>query len=137
MNTLYYTTTVIEDINNSHLGFWLLAIAAIIPSIVAFLIYLETVYTKISTSQSFVVPITTWIVLMMYPFYDSYIKEYPRPKNEPVVATLVHTYESEIRSGKQLVSAEFVIYKVPEGEVSFRRTSGVVYSKEAVLYHQF
>lgn len=132
MNTLYYTITVIEDINNSHVGFWLFAIAAIIlASLFALAI------SNAITCNDRIVASILWVCFMAYPFYDSYIKEYPRPKNEPVIATMVHSYESEIRSGKQLVSAEFVVYKVPEGEVSFRRTPGVVYSKEAVLYRQF
>lgn len=132
MNTVWYTTSVIEDVNNSHIGFWLLAIAAIFLAMIFSIIINDTINV-----DSHVVTSILWVLIMAYPFYESYIKEYPRPNNEPVIATLVHTYESEIRSGKQLISTEFVIYKVPEGDVSFRRVTGVVYAKEVVLYRQF
>ena len=55
----------------------------------------------------------------------------------PVTGILVDQYtQQEYTTGKnkRLIDQAYVVYRVPEGEVSFRRGSGVVYPKEAVLY---
>lgn len=138
MNYLQYTLAPVADINQSHSGFLILSLAAAIPSILAYMFYLDMCGNKkwLFVRPS-MVPVVVWVILMIYPFYDSYIKEYPVPKNEPIVAILVDGYTSDVQEGKVAVSAEFVTYKVPEGQVSFRRLIGMVYSSELILYRQF
>jgi hypothetical protein len=60
--------------------------------------------------------------------------------NEPVIAEMVTTYDEnyEVRSGKssRMVMGNFVVYKVPEGEVVYQRHQGQVFPKIATLYKQ-
>lgn len=58
-------------------------------------------------------------------------------ENIPVTGVLVDQYaQQEYTSGKnkRLIDQAYVVYRVPEGEVSFRRETGVVYPKEALLF---
>lgn len=58
--------------------------------------------------------------------------------NVPVEATLVSTYESNTieRMSKRNISvaSAFVTYMTPDGEVVFKRSEGIVYPKNAILY---
>lgn len=58
-------------------------------------------------------------------------------ENIPVNGILVDQYaQQEYTTGKnkRLIDQAYIVYRVPEGEVSFRRGTGVVYPKEAILY---
>lgn len=58
-------------------------------------------------------------------------------ENIRVTGILVNQYaQQEYTSGKskRLIDQAYVVYRVPEGEVSFRRETGVVYPKEALLF---
>ncbi len=57
--------------------------------------------------------------------------------NIKVIGTRVDQYEQvEMTSGKtkRAYLQGYVVYKVPEGEVSFRRSTGVVYPQYAIIY---
>jgi hypothetical protein len=58
-----------------------------------------------------------------------------QPKNEHVIAHKV-SYGSMLSSGKYPVREMYVVYKVPDGEVSFKMLEGTVYPDEAVLYRK-
>jgi hypothetical protein len=62
-----------------------------------------------------------------------------KPENKPVVAQLIKSEESLERTKLSKhrygdIPKMFVIYKVPEGEVTFPRHSGVVYPDSVILY---
>ncbi len=80
-----------------------------------------------------------WVGVCITTLFSATFFYYNRtiPLNQKVVGTLVQQYsQEEYTTGKhkQLINQGYVVYRVPEGEVSFRRGTGVVYPKNAILY---
>ncbi len=86
---------------------------------------------------TFVVPFIAAALMV----YDTWFATHGKPANTQVTATLVgneetQVYEKVAKHRSEYVPAMFVIYRVPEGEVSFPRVSGYVYPKEVILYRK-
>lgn len=128
---MYYTLTQLADPNLSHVGFYAIMGITLLFSLVVFFIGLvDFGYTY---KEASVFPICMTALVLFPTYHNSFNVKSPVPTNEPVTATLV-----ERTTGKYPhdVNVAYVIYKTPDGEVSFKRGQGHVYPKTAVLYRQ-
>lgn len=134
---MYYTVTQLADPNLSHVGFYAITGIALMFSLVVFFIGIgELRYTY---KEAAVFPICMLALVLLPTYHYSFNVKSPVPTNEPVTATLVSGYETvERTTGKYPhdVNVAYVIYKTPDGEVSFKRDQGNIYPKSAILYRQ-
>lgn len=132
---MYYTTEILSDPNATHFGFYLVIGAVIIFNLVVLLIDGIDIYF-----HEFKYHFPFWLVTLCLTAYFSFSPQ-PVPLNEPVVAELMTSFDEDyrVRNGKRstIVTGNFVVYKVPEGEVIYRRSSGEVFPKTATLYKQY
>jgi len=132
---MYYTTEILADPNASHVGFYIVIAATIILNLM-FLVGdgIERYLREFKYHFPF------WLVVLCITAYFSFSQQ-PVPLNEPVVAELITSFDKdyEVRNGKRstIATGNFVVYKVPEGEVIYQRKSGQVYPKTATLYKQY
>ena len=132
-----YTITPLENPNDSHVGFWFLTVAVFCSfALINVARFDETKDIRCKTFAEYFFCIILPIVLIAAAFHESYIKQLPVPTNIPVVGKLVGDYSQEEKSGKVMINVAYVVYSFPEGEVSFQRSSGVVYPKTATFYLQ-
>lgn len=133
-----YTTVPLIDPNTVHTGFWLLfAMFFLIAAFCAAATIEVTDAEGKSIGKIVLVHIGIFTALMAYPFYDSFIYQRPIPKNEPVTAhKVMFDSTTAMTSGKypKQYIAGIVIYKTPDGEVTFKTHDGMVYPDTVVLY---
>lgn len=140
-----YSLQPFYDPNQDHFGFWFVLIIVTI----VFLCYLvlsrtmyederedrrpKTIWAIITWTRAYIV-IPALLSILAFTAHVSW-KPVPGPSNTRVIGTLVDGYETVELSGKRQTSPTlFVMYRVPEGDVSFKRQPGVVYPKQAILY---
>jgi hypothetical protein len=131
---MYYTTEMLPDPNASHFGFYL-----VLGLVLLFTIALfdnsdrEQFFGELKFHAPFSVAILTIVWLLSF-------APVPMPLNEPVIAKMTTAFDEnyEVRSGKRssMVTGNFVVYKVPEGEVIYQRSPGQVFPSTAILYKQ-
>ncbi len=131
-----YTTQIIANPNDSNTGFWLVFF---ICSLIFCLVFIATEdddeYTR-NIVRAFFFLIGSAVCL--YVGYESR-KELPVPLNQPTEAYMVGHFESNERtSGKYPKDyiAQNVVYRTPDGDISFKRKDGVVYAPKVILYKQ-
>lgn len=142
---IMYSFTPYPNPNQDHVGFWMVFTITIIV-VLCYLALVRGMYevdqayrrpktlleTVFWTKAHIVIPAA--VLILNIAAYNSW-KPVPEPSNTQVIGTLVDGYETVVSSGKRQNSpAMFIIYQVPEGEVSFRRQSGVVYPQRVILY---
>lgn len=132
---MYYTTEMLADPNTTHVGFYVT-----IGFIVMFNMVMLAADGIERYLREFKYHFPFWLVVLCIIAHFSFSQQ-PVPLNEPVVAELITSFDEdfEVRNGKRstIVTGNFVVYKVPEGEVIYRRSSGKVFPKTATLYKQY
>lgn len=134
---MHYTLTQLADPNLSHSGFYVIMGITFLFSLVVFFIGVAEFGYTYKEASAF--PICMVALLFLAAYHNSFNVKSPVPTNEPVTATLVSGYETvERTTGKYPhdVNVAYVIYKTPDGEVSFKREQGKIYPKSAILYRQ-
>lgn len=134
-----YTTEMIADPNLSHVGFWfVVGIITLLFTPLTMDILEDPPKTSIDWFwvKAF---IALYFAVIAFSAYQSFFRLVPVPLNKPVIATLVAEYESDERTGGKYPKnyiGQNVVYKTPDGTISFRRQNGVVYAEQVVLYKQ-
>ena len=118
----------------SFIVIWWLICGTVMGGVISFLISMENDFNHRKIRHR-----THWSIMGLLVLIATVITVYTRPKydNIQVVGTKVDQYEqTEMTTGKnkRQYMQGYVVYKVPEGEVSFRRNTGVVYPQQAIIY---
>lgn len=134
MTIAYDTFPRIGDYD-SHLGFNILAVVFGILIILCTLWLIDTIKEKtlFGLIPGFVILLSCWGI------YIAGINSFgvgEKCTSEKVNVTLMDaSFEAEYKTGKHSVATfSHVFYMTPDGPVSFRRTNGSTYPKEAILY---
>jgi hypothetical protein len=136
-----YTFTPIPPVDtiNSHAGFYILAVFIGFIILVWWAFTVEAAGRRINHSFF----ILMYILIMAYPAYYSWhsgeIKVY---KNEVITAELTgfwgENHQENVREGKNNrvidVHNQFVMYKTPDGIISFKMNPNTPYPEKAILY---
>ena len=128
-----YSTVPFFDHTESNIGFYLTCSALLILFIFAF----ADVNWKWKRFPKEVIAIIL-VVLPISGFLSFTNFGYEKPKNEKVVGVLIGGYSTESRNMKTHTTSytNYVTYRVPEGEVSFKRAPGQLYPERAILYRK-
>lgn len=126
-----YTLQPVADLTNYHGGFvvWLIiAVIIVVASVAFFEDYLPVT----------VVVACFCIAMTFHVGYRSFYNPgYTPPKNEKVIGELVGDYGVMRNTGgktNRTYIQPYVVYRVPEGEVSFPRSEGALYPNRAIIY---
>lgn len=134
MNTITYNMTPVLGDYYSNAGFWFIFGFVVFFYAVNYLLVssIEGDYTPSALSYIFAVISVTIIGIAGF---NSFGKG-ELCENQPVIAELIDkTYVETYRTGKySSVIDTHVIYKTPDGEVTYRRSNGTIYSQQATLY---
>lgn len=139
----YYTTQPLPPIDtlNDHSGF--VALAVICFFLALFITAWLTDDMHDSGTATIIVFVIVYSLMLAYPAYVSWhtgeIKTYA---NVPVQAELLGTYAEvqryEYREGKSNRDVtsryKYVIYRTPDGDVTFEAGLGIAYPRVATLY---
>lgn len=134
MNAITYNTAPVLGDYHLHMGFWFITIVCLLLYCAGYLIQCaEEGHGKLSLGSAITIPIFSIIIGIAA--YNSFGKG-KFCENQPVVAELLdRTYAATYRTGKySSVVDTHVIYKTPDGEVTYRRESGKIYPQQATLY---
>lgn len=134
MNTITYNMAPVLGDYHSQLGFWLVTGVSLLLYIIGYLIqYFDEGSIKPNLGSVIMIPIFSIIIGITA--YNSFGKG-QLCENQPVIAELIDkTYAETYRSGKySSVIDTHVIYKTPDGEVTYQRSNGTIYPQQATLY---
>lgn len=129
-----YTFAQLANENNTHTGFYIILVFVGLCVALALLAIADDSDAR---WREVLQVFGGALLVLVYPFYLSFLKEVPVPRNEAVTATLVEnaSWNRAESCGKySTCDYSYVVYMTPEGEVSFRRGQGIVYPKTAILY---
>lgn len=136
-----YTTYPLVNTADNHTGFYLLFVLVPILIAVTRYLYLKDKRDNKLGSDAIVACNSVYVVGILMLVCVGYLSWTigDRPKNEQVIADLVRGVEiiepTVVSKGRvEAIPVMFVIYKTPEGDVSFRRKEGYVYPTRVVLY---
>lgn len=127
-----YTFHPIVNLANSRMGFYIVVVSVII---VLLLIQLAKWGDQDDKDMFFHIVLTISAFLVALTSHQSWADK--PPKNEQVIATKVKETENIATStgkDKSTFPVMHVIYKTPDGEVSFRKRDGAIYPDKAILY---
>jgi hypothetical protein len=127
-----YSTIPLADPNLTHFGFYFsLAMMSFFSTMAVSILCAGLPIKEIIRASKVAAVIVT--IIMVYPFYASFIKELPIPENTPVTATRVGLGE-KMSSGKYPTMNAQIMYQTPDGVVSFGMGSGQPWPDTVVLY---
>lgn len=134
MNTITYNMVPVLGDYYSNTGFWFITGVSLLLYIAGYLIQCFD-EGSIKPNWGSVIMIPIFSIIIGITAYNSFGKG-ELCENQPVVAELLDkTYTAHYRSGKySSVVDTHVIYKTPDGEVTYRRESGKIYPQQATLY---
>jgi hypothetical protein len=134
---MHYTTVPMADPNLVHDGFFAISVALAVVVTVAWVLSYVLDKTDLLLNKGTYAKWTVGIcaALLLFPFYHSFVKYFPAPKNEPVEAVRVDVHEAKT-SGKYPTMASNVLYETPDGVISFPMGSGFAWPSKVILYRQ-
>lgn len=135
-----YTITPLPIIDNlhNHDGLMVIGVATL------FLILVVWAYRASANQKTYFANYAlAYIVIMGYPAYISFTTgEIITPKNEVIIAELQgfwgENHKETRQSGKTYTTVDvhnqFVVYKTPDGNISFKMHPNTPYPEKAILY---
>lgn len=142
-----YTLNPLPDPNLDHVGFYLIAVICTLFIVFWFITCCineshnrfdgKTEYSLKWPHPATYALLAPLVTLIFFSFSISYRDE-PVPRNEQIIGVRVGSGAAEEteRVGKvnRLVTTPYISYQVPEGVVTFRMSTGVVWPDRVVLY---
>ena len=148
--SIYYTTAPLPDPNDNLAG---VVVMSVILAVYFVAVLLPAFHSRpwwnsppahdirpwppASLTTKVIVHVLFWVMLSTS-IYRLLFVEYPRPLNEPVIATLIneHTFSDNDGPKGRRQDHSRVVYLLPEGEIAYARAVGVLYPEQALLYRQ-